>query len=131
MDALTNSVQKMTYLFTLVGTPNFKRAVWKCALTETERRLVITAIALKRYQKLNGEFPEALDRLVPKFMPSVPFDCMDGRPLHYHPRDKDSFLLYSAGEDGRDDGGDPAPRKSGEKPGLWTGRDAVWPSPEK
>jgi len=38
------------------------------------------------------------------------------------------FTLYSTGEDGVDNGGDPAPQMASAKPDLWSGRDAVWPS---
>jgi hypothetical protein len=42
----------------------------------------------------------------------------------------DDFLLYSVGEDGKDDRGNPAQQadKKAYRP-VWDGRDAVWPSP--
>jgi hypothetical protein len=41
----------------------------------------------------------------------------------------DGFLLYSVGEDGRDDGGDPTPQEAKKRyRQIWDGRDAVWPS---
>ena len=49
----------------------------------------------------------------------------------YRARGDGTFTLYSVGEDGRDNGGDPSPPKSTIKPGLWEGRDAVWPLPAK
>jgi hypothetical protein len=63
---------------------------------------------------------------VPEFLPALPFDYMSGRPLCYR-LNTTGFLLYSVGEDGRDDGGDPK-SPSGTKLGLWEGRDALWPS---
>ena len=47
--------------------------------------------------------------------------------LRYRLKPDGTFLLYSVGEDARDDGGDPTPPSAG-KFDLWEGRDAVWPS---
>jgi hypothetical protein len=55
---------------------------------------------------------------------------MNGKVLTYRPRPGgDDFLLYSVGEDGKDDGGNPA-QPEGRKAyrQIWDGRDAVWPS---
>jgi hypothetical protein len=53
---------------------------------------------------------------------------MDGKPLRYRRIAESQFLLYSAGLDGNDDGGDPSPMDV-KKPirQLWDGKDAVWP----
>ena len=55
---------------------------------------------------------------------------MDGKALRYRLRPADAdFLLYSVGEDGKDDGGDPAQREDKKSyRQIWDGRDAVWPS---
>ncbi len=54
---------------------------------------------------------------------------MNGQPLHYKLLGKQTFVLYSVGEDGQDNGGDAGPAKLSRKPGLWEGRDAVWTLP--
>ncbi len=95
---------------------------------ETERRLTITAIAIKRYLLKNGAAPPNLAALTPVFLASIPIDPMSGKPLCYRLRPDGYFVLYSTGEDGHDDGGDPTPVKPGDAPDLWTGRDAVWPT---
>jgi hypothetical protein len=42
----------------------------------------------------------------------------------------DTFTLYSVGQDGRDDGGAPAPTGTNMVgSSMWTGKDAVWPAP--
>ncbi len=128
IDGLTNSLMRFRYLITLVATPNFKRAVLKSVQVETQRRLAVTAIALERYRRQHGQYPPSLDALVPQCLPFVPRDCMSGQPLRYQPRDRETFLLYSVGEDGRDNGGDATPAQPNAKPGLWEGRDAAWPS---
>jgi hypothetical protein len=94
---------------------------------------VVTAIALKRFQLKHGQWPETLAELSPEFLPAVPIDLYDGKPLKYHPNPDGTFLLYSVGEDGVDDGGDPSPAmsSSSSSPNLnWTQtRDHVWPQP--
>jgi hypothetical protein len=100
---------------------------------EAARQAVITAIALKRYQLKLGGYPEKLSELVPKFFPAVPLDPVDGQPLRYRLNSGGTFLLYSVGENGKDDGGNPAPEKGVESPSLqWQDRHAldwVWPQP--
>ena len=74
------------------------------------------------------KLPPRLEALVPEFLAAVPHDYMSAKPVVYRLKDAGSYVLYSVGVDGKDDGGDPAP-PPGKAPGLWEGRDAVWPSP--
>jgi len=72
---------------------------------------------------------------VPAFLPMVPVDYMDGKPVKYRPGANDTFILYSVGEDLQDDGGDTTlpPEKKNFK-NLWDRKDFVWPaaaSPEE
>jgi hypothetical protein len=97
---------------------------------EVARNMVITAIALKRYELRHHQFPTTLDQLTPDLLPSVPIDCMDGQPLRYRLNYDGTFLLYSVGENGVDDGGDPTNPDSGSSSFYWQrGRDWVWPQP--
>jgi hypothetical protein len=112
------------------------RYLLKIADIEMERRMVVTAIALKRFQIQSGKFPADLESLVPDYLHELPLDLMDGKPLRYRPHTDGTFLLYSVGEDGEDNGGDPTPTQSygtirpTYPPWLWwKGRDAVWPMP--
>jgi hypothetical protein len=89
--------------------------------------LTLAAIAVKRYQLRHGHRPPSLEALVPEFLTVVPYDYMSGKALGYRLGTDGNYVLYSVGEDGKDDGGDPTP-SSGASSGLWSGRDAVWPS---
>jgi hypothetical protein len=120
--------QKFLYLTSLVGIPNSRPALRREAEVETERRLAITAIAIERYRIRYGHAPTTLDALMPDFIAAVPSDCMSGRSLCYHANPVAGFTLYSTGEDGVDNGGDPAPTMAGANLDIWNGRDAVWPS---
>lgn len=128
LENLEKSPKRYLYLMTLLATPNFKRAVSTSVQRETQRRLTITVIALDRYKYKHGQFPSSLDMLVPEFLTSIPLDCMNGQPFRYRLNKDGTFTVYSVGEDGKDDGGDSTPVKSDGKPGLWEGRDAVWPT---
>jgi len=108
--------------------PNFTRAGERAVQTETERQMTLAAIAMKRLHLRHGQLPPRLDALVPEFLPAVPYDYMSAKPLGYRLKAEGSYVLYSVGEDGNDDGGDATP-PPGHPNGLWTGRDAVWPTP--
>jgi hypothetical protein len=95
---------------------------------EAERQLTIAAISLRRYRLRHGSLPETLGALMPEFVTALPLDPMSGKPLSYRLRPDGTFVLYSVGEDGQDNGGDPASLTPG-KFGLWESRDAVWPVP--
>jgi hypothetical protein len=83
-------------------------AIRKAARAEVARNIVVTAIALKRCELRRHQLPASLDELVPEFLQAVPTDFMAGRPLRYRRNADGTFLLYSVGENGKDDGGNPA-----------------------
>ncbi|MBI4023364.1 MAG: hypothetical protein HY360_00180 [Verrucomicrobia bacterium] len=107
-----------------------RRATASAFRCETLRELTVAAIALKRQQLRYGKPPAALSALVPEFLSNLPCDYMDGKPLRYRLNRDGSFRLYSVGEDGRDDGGDPNPPVKEKYPNLWNGHDVVWPTPQ-
>src|SRR5262249_28575811 len=98
---------------------------------EVAKQVVVTAIILKRYQLKNAKLPEKLSDLTPEFLESVPLDPIDGNPLRYHRNDDGTFLLYSVGENGVDDGGNPSLEKGVKSSSLsWQNNHAldwVWP----
>ena len=104
-----------------ISIPNVSRALQSAVQAETKRRLAVTAIALKRYELHCGKPPPNLLALTPEFLGEVPIDPMSGKPLCYRLNPDGTYVLYSVGEDGNDDGG-----KGGAS--FWAGPDAVWPS---
>lgn len=101
-------------------------------LAETQRSLVICAIALKRYQLRHQEMPSSLQALVPEFLSTLPIDYMDGAAMKYRKKPDGSFTLYSVGADSHDDGGDARSLSNPDQRSfsdIWGGRDAVWPAP--
>lgn len=117
------------FLFSDPTGQSYGRYLLKLAEVETGRHLTVTAIALKRYHLQHSTYPTALSDLVPVYLADVPLDFMDGKPLRYKLRPDGDFLLYSVGEDGVDNGGDPTPVPPASSSSFnWrTGRDIVWP----
>ncbi len=120
----------MTKMLSRMILPSLGRTSQKFASLETVRGLTFTAVALQRHRQKHGKFPASLASLVPEFLAEVPRDFMDGQPLRYKLQPDGQFLLWSVGEDFKDDGGDPTPVgvASSSDPYQWLkGRDWVWP----
>jgi len=73
--------------------------------------LTRAGLALLRYQEPHGDFPQTLDGLDIQGID----DPFSGKPLIYHPQGK-GFILYSVGEDQRDNGGVPRPQRQDPDP---------------
>jgi len=68
-------------------------------------RLARTGLALERYRLAHsGQLPSGISELIPAYLNEVPIDPFDGHPLRYK-KLAHSFVVYSIGPDGRDDGG--------------------------
>lgn len=72
------------------------RAALSCALL---------AVAAERYRLKHGHWPQRSDDLLPDFLSVVPFDPFDGKPLRTK-RTEQGIIIYSVGDNGRDDAGD-------------------------
>jgi hypothetical protein len=97
---------------------------------QTQQQMALAALGIQRYRLRNGKLPGQLSDLVPEYVAGLPHDFMDAKPLRYRlAPDGREFCLYSVGEDGKDDDGDPAQLKERKtRRQIWDGRDAVWPS---
>jgi hypothetical protein len=100
--------------------PHFGAACQTTALNQTEVNQGLVACALERYQLAHGEYPETLDALIPQFIDKIPHDVIGGQPPHYGRAADGTFLLYSIGWTGRDNGG---VRGKSNADGDW-----VWPN---
>ena len=106
----------------------------RAALAETQRRLMLAAIALERVKIHHGHYPTNLRELTRNFNQSAT-DFMDGQPLRYHLGDDGRFVLYSTGLDCVDNGGQLSRRASQNRfnPRIRTvsrparAEDLVWP----
>jgi hypothetical protein len=84
--------------------PNFHAVMRSQDLANTLLDLIRVAAALAVYRAEQGEYPAALDALVPNILVELPTDLYTIQPFRYK-RAEDSYLLYSVGENGIDDGG--------------------------
>jgi len=63
-------------------------------------------VAIELYRQANGDVPERLDALVPDYLPELPGDQFSLGGFQYAAGPAaDDYVLYSIGEDMRDDGG--------------------------
>ena len=72
---------------------------------ETQNQLMLVSLALQAYKADHAAYPNSLSQLVPAYLKSVPDDPFaNAGPLRYH-RTGSTYILYSVGPDGKDDGG--------------------------
>lgn len=106
--------------------PSLGRVALRAAMAQTAADQIVLACALERYQLANGQFPEKLESLVPRFISQLPHDVITGEPYKYRRTDDSRFVLYSIGWNEKDDGGVPGKTLFDETQGDW-----VWQYPEK
>jgi len=106
--------------------PALGKVSLRAATAQTLADQAALACALERFRLANGQFPENLDALVPRFLDKIPGDVISGEPLKYRRANDRRFVLYSVGWNEKDDGGTPGKNFFDEKEGDW-----VWRYPEK
>ncbi|HEV3167164.1 MAG TPA: hypothetical protein VGZ22_24360 [Isosphaeraceae bacterium] len=63
-------------------------------------------VAVERYRKANGRWPETLDQLVPRYLAKLPADPFEDGPVRYTKSDdEEGVVVYSVGQDGTDNHG--------------------------
>jgi hypothetical protein len=129
-DSAVNSLRRRPYdAFSQWLLPALGRAAEKFARAQCSVDLARVACGLGRYRLANGQFPDTLEALVPKYIEKLPYDVINGQPLKYRRTDDGQFVLYSVGLNETDDGGQIALTKSGYvdvNKGDW-----VWRYPAK
>jgi hypothetical protein len=91
--------------FSTLLQPSYDRAIERFARAQASTDLARIACALERYRLANGQFPDDLSKLAPKFIEKLPPDVIGGQPLKYRRSDDGNFVLYSVGWNESDDGG--------------------------
>lgn len=87
---------------------------------------VLVGIALELYRRAAEDYPQALNDLVPTYLPRVPTDRLTGDPVRYILTETGP-VVYSIGVDGDDDGGRPPVERDGDvandmaSPKMFTG----------
>jgi hypothetical protein len=117
-------------------TPALSKVSQRTAQAQSGLDLCHLACALERYRLAQGQYPENLDALVPRFIERLPRDLISGEPLHYQRQADNTYLLYSVGWNRKDDGGQlafherPAQSTNSPVPDPLQG-DWVWPCPTR
>ncbi|HLZ53971.1 MAG TPA: hypothetical protein VKS19_05780 [Verrucomicrobiae bacterium] len=113
-------------LLAVIMLPALHNIPTKAAAAQTAVDEAALACALERYRLTNGQFPETLAALVPRFISQLPDDVISGEPYKYHRTKDEQFVLYSIGWNETDDGGTPGKTLFDDKDGDW-----VWQYPAK
>jgi hypothetical protein len=71
-------------------------------------RLLQTELAIRAFRLEHNRYPDGLDELVPSLLRKIPVDPYCDKPLVYR-REGNEYLLYGAGGNGVDDGGQRVP----------------------
>jgi len=102
--------------------PTLHKIPLRAAAAQTAVDEAAIACALERCRLANGQFPETLEVLVPRFISQLPNDVISGEPYKYHLTNDGQFVLYSVGWNEKDDGGVPGKTLFNEKEGDWVWR---------
>jgi hypothetical protein len=89
----------------LSGIDSDRNFQWALDRNDVATRLLVIELALRAFQADNGRVAESLERLVPRYLPTIPHDPYSGGPFIYQPASETEFLLYSVGPDLQDDHG--------------------------
>jgi hypothetical protein len=100
--------------------PALDRTFAKCARAQATADQAVMACALERFHRENKRYPESLDQLTPKFLPKPLLDPITGEPQKYRLTLEGSYVLYSIGRDGKDDGGSSAKVEKEPQDWVWT-----------
>ncbi len=92
-------------IFTHLLLPGLAKVHAKADRSLTTSRLAITVAGLERHRLATGRYPKALGDLVPRWVPAVPLDPMDGQPLRYRLNADGTFTVYGIGPNHADDHG--------------------------
>lgn len=94
------------YFMTRILTPAYDRVFAAQERHNATLDVARVGLALERHRLAHGNYPPTLDQLVPMYLDVVPVDPFTGKPLLYRVSDDgESAVVYSVGEDERDDGG--------------------------
>jgi hypothetical protein len=125
-----DEIAKKSFLLKITA-PAHGRIGRLCWRVKTHRVAILTMLALARFEKDKGKYPENLCTLVELgYLKEMPNDPYGAGSLVYK-RTDESFILYSLGGNFSDDGGQVAYRDDGRIK-QWTseGDWVFWPVPE-
>ena len=93
------------YIMARMIVPAVRQIGANALLAQVRARQAVAAIALERFYLKNTKYPARLDELVPEFLPAVPLDPCDGKPMRYRMTNNGRYMLWAVAFDGKDDDG--------------------------
>jgi hypothetical protein len=114
-DAISE-MQRRYLIMSAMLLPALQRAYFKNAESIANIRLAKTAVTVEQFRLSQHRLPVTLDELPSSTSTETRTDPFDGQPLRYKRLEK-GYVVYSVGDDGRDNGGRerPANAKSSDK----------------
>lgn len=104
--AQLDSVKTRGFLLSGLLLPTTGRLFTKAAEAAARLRVSDTALAVERHRlKPAAGLPVTLDALAPDLLKAVPLDPFDGKPLRFEKLAGKGYVVYSVGQDQRDDHG--------------------------
>ena len=113
-------------LLAVIMLPTLHKIPMRAAAAQSAVDEAAVACALERYRLANGQLPDTLEALVPRFISQLPNDVISGEPYKYHRTNDRQFVLYAVGWNEKDDGGMSGQTLFDDKQGDW-----VWQYPAK
>ncbi len=112
-------------------TPALRRVIEIGNRPPTNVGATLTMIAIFRYNRDTGRFPQNLNQMVTAgYLKQLPIDSYSDKPLVYK-KTEDNFILYSFGPDFKDDDGVSAKDSKGRaRPWRDNGDTVFWPLPK-
>lgn len=109
LNAIREKAEKLPFYLigSRISVPSVLSATTRDARSIALGRIVLAALAVERFRNDTRRLPESLAELMPRYLNAVPIDPFDGKPVRYKPfaSPKRGYVVYSVGEDGKDDGG--------------------------
>ncbi|MFZ2640688.1 MAG: hypothetical protein WA117_06840 [Verrucomicrobiia bacterium] len=109
LNAIREKAEKLPFYLigSRVSVPSVLIAAVRDARSIALGRIVLAALAVERFRNDAHRLPESLAELAPRYLNTVPIDPFDGKPVRYKlfAAPKRGYVVYSVGEDGKDDGG--------------------------
>jgi hypothetical protein len=105
-----SEAKDLGYRISAMMLPELNKTMERTADCLALQRAAQAALAVERY-RVGGKssLPDSLVQLVPKYLPAVPADPYDGKPLRYKKLSPKGYVVYSLGRNRQDDGGTPRP----------------------
>jgi hypothetical protein len=103
------------YIIAKITLPTLVPIITRYHRRAADMEATAVVIALRQFEQAEHRTPATLDEIVPKYLPKIPLDPFDAKPLRYRVRPDGKWIVYSVGPNQIDEGGK-EPRIEPRKP---------------